>query len=331
MGQLIKIQDYVSRYEQNIYLYPSRYVRLKKQQWGKLKSAWENNDPSFFMDQYQANQDTTDWFIEEKQPFMNKLKGFLKLGKNEIDEEEMILEEPEKTEDEDEEEEVNFDFKTNFTYRPDSIEELKHQFLDQLFSFQMKWASSTLTEKSFVERKFYYDERLKYFLQRFPDTYLVLYFPLFLLKKAPVEVETIILGPTGVWCISFLESEDLAVFIGSKERFWVKRGKGEEKKVLNPLPALNRTGKIVQQIFQMNEIDLPIHKVVLSRNGYIDYPALPFDVQLIEKRNYEEWFNSMRNLSSPLKHNQIKGAQALLQFCQTTSIRRLEWELPNED
>ncbi|MBS4191685.1 NERD domain-containing protein [Bacillus sp. FJAT-49705] len=331
MGQLIKIQDYVSRYEQNIYLYPSRYVRLKKQQWGKLKSAWENNDPSFFMDQYQANQDTTDWFIEEKQPFMNKLKGFLKIGKNEIDEEEMILEEPEKSEDEEDDEEVNFDFKTNFTYRPDSIEELKHQFLDQLFSFQMKWASSTLTEKSFVERKYYYDERLKYFLQRFPDTYLVLYFPLFLLKKAPVEVETIILGPTGVWCISFLESEDLAVFIGSKERFWLKRGKGKEKKVLNPLPALNRTGKIVQQIFQMNEIDLPIHKIVLSRNGYIDYPALPFDVQLIEKRNYEEWFNSMRNLSSPLKHNQLKGAQALLQFCQTTSIRRLEWELPDED
>lgn len=29
MGQLIKLQDYVSRYQQDIFVYPSRFVRLK--------------------------------------------------------------------------------------------------------------------------------------------------------------------------------------------------------------------------------------------------------------------------------------------------------------
>ncbi|MBU8879786.1 NERD domain-containing protein [Bacillus sp. FJAT-29790] len=332
MGQLIKLQDYVSRYEQNIYLYPSRYVRLKKQQWGKLEIAWENNDDSFFESGFQTQAETLDWLEDEKQPLMQKLKGFLKLGKKEIeDEAPFFTSEQENSEDEESSEGASFDFETSFTYRPDTKEDLKQQFLDKLFHFQMKWASSTLTEKSFVDRSFYYDEQLKYFLQRFPDTYLILYSPIFLLKKAPVEVDTIIISPTGIWCVSFLEEEDLAVFIGANERFWIKRGKGEEKKILNPLLALNRTEKIVRQIFQMNDIDLPIHKVVLCRNGYIDYPSVPFDVDLIERRNYEEWFNQMRNLRSPLKHTQLKGAQALLQFCQTTSIRRLEWELPHEE
>lgn len=331
MGQLIKLQDYVSRYEQNIYLYPTRYVKLKKQHWGKVKSTWEHNDDSLFAEQFLPPQETYDWLEEDKQPLMDKLKGLLKRNKKEIEEVEVNKTELGKSADEETLEEINLDFQTTFSYRPDNQEELKQQFLDQILRFQMKWASSTLTEKSFVDKSFYYDERLKYLLQRFPDTFLVLYSPLFLLKKAPVEVDTIILTPTGAWCITFLEEEDLSVFTGSKDRFWVKRWKGIEKKVLNPLLALNRTGKIVQQIFQMQDIDLPIHKAVLCRNGYIDYPAVPFDIKLVEKRNHEEWFKSMRTLNSPLKHVQLKGAQSLLQYCQTTSLRRLEWELPEDE
>lgn len=331
MGQLIKLQDYVSRYEQNIYLYPSRYVRLKKQQWVKLKEAWENDDEIHFSQHFQTQQENFDWLEEEKQPFMDKLKGLLKRGKKENEDDGFIDNEEASSDEEGSNEEEVLDFEPSFSYRPEQEEELKQQFLDQIFRFQMKWASATLTEKSFIDKSFYYDEKLKYFLQRFPDTFLVLYAPLFLLKKAPVEVDTIILTPTGAWCISFLEEDDLAVFIGSKERFWVKRSKGVEKKVLNPILSLNRTGKIVQQVFNMHNIDLPIHKAVLCRNGYVDYPAQPFDIKLIEKRNHDEWFASMRNLRTPLKHMQLKGAQALLQYCQTTSIRRLEWELPDEN
>lgn len=324
MGQLIKLQDYVSRYQQDIYVYPSRFVRLKKQQWDKWHKAWEANESyqSQFTQHYPSG--TADWADEEKEPLMEKLMGLLKRGRNEDDEEyDASGIEGKKAED-------ALEFEASFAVRPETIENLKHQFLDQLYRFQLKWASSTLTEKSFPDKQYYYDENLKYFLQRYPDTYLVMYNPIFLLKKAPVETETIVISPTEVWCISFLEQEDSAVFTGSKDRFWIKRGKGEEKKVLNPLLALNRTEKIIRKIFEIQSIELPVKKAVLTRNGYIDYPAAPIDVQLIEKRTYNQWFQAIRSQRSPLKHAQLKGAQALLQYCQTSSVKRLEWENRDE-
>lgn len=315
MGQLIKLQDYVSRYEQDIFSYPPRFVRLKKQQWEKTLLTWENGvEPNAYI----AEPVVPDWYEEEKEPFLSRLKGFLKKGKsgNSVAEQEENVEE---------QEESSFSFAPIMTSHSDSKEELKQHFLEQLFKFQMKWASTTIAEKSFVTKSYYYDEQLKYFLQRFPDTFLVLYNPIFLLKKAPVELEIILVTPTEVWCLSFLEMEDLAVFVGSNERFWTKRNQEKEEKVLNPLLALNRTEKIVKQILNMYDNQLPIRKAVLTRNGYIDYPNAPYDTQFIEKRNYEKWFQQMRGNRTPLKHVQLKAAQVLLQYCQTTSIRRLEW------
>lgn len=322
MGQLIKLQDYVSRYEQNIFLYPSRYVRLKKQQWEKILSIWERGES---LERYEEDLSLTIWNEEEKEPFMDKVKGFFHIGKGEDSEEPF----PERFEQE-QNGEASFLFSPSFKNKPSTVEELKQQFLNQLLPFQIKWASATLTEKSFVDKRFYTDNRLKYFLQRFPDTFLVLYRPIFLVKKAPVEVETILITPTDVWCISFLEQEDSAVYSGSGERFWTKRVGKREERVLNPLLALNRTEKIVKSIFQLHAIDLPIHKVILSRNGYFDYPFAPFDVELIEKRNYDNWFHTMRMYRSPLKHMQFKAAKGLLEFCQTSSIPRLEWETHEE-
>lgn len=318
MGQLIKLQDYVSRYEQDIFLYPSRFVRLKKQQWEKIRASWENgDDPQDSMERIEQ-EPLPDWYEEEKEPLLDRIKGFLKRGRQE---EELMEDTSADTKESD-----PFSFEPSMSFLPASMEDLKHHFLEQLFTFQMKWATTTLTEKSFVDKRYYFDERLKYFLQRFPDTVLVLYTPIFLLKKAPVEVETILITPTDVWCISFLEEEDMSVYVGSNEHFWVKRNQEQEQKVLNPMLALNRTEKITKQILKMYEIDLPIHKVVLSRNGYIDFPSAPYDIKLIERRNYEKWFQQMRAQRSPLKHIQLKAAQAILQYCQTTSIRRLEWE-----
>jgi hypothetical protein len=322
MGQLIKLQDYVSRYEQDIFTYPSRFVRLKKQQWERTKENWE-------MEGLDASnltlQPPSDWIEEDlNHPlFFQKLKGLFRKNHNDdqplTEQEEVVknVEDP-------------LEFSASFDHKPQTVDELKRQFLDQLYRFQLKWASSTLTEKSNLPSKFYYEENLKFFLQRFPDTFLVLYHPIFLLKKAPVEVDVILLTPTDVWCITFLEEENSAVFVGSNERFWLKRGQKEEKKVLNPLLSLNRTERIIRNIFKLHEIELPVHKLIISRNGYIDYPTPPFDVKFAEGRNFEQWFHSMRSLKSPLKHIQLKAAESLLQYCQTTSIRRLEWEATEE-
>lgn len=327
MGQLIKLQDYISRYEQSIFHYPSRYVRLKKQHWEKVLSSWENGEGVF--NEEQENDVQLDWFEEEeKQPLFSKIKGLLKFGKKNIDDNEIDMGSEERLNED--EEPSHFHFHTTFSSRPNTMIELKQQFLDQLIRFQLKWASSTLFEKSYVDRGYFFDPKLKFFLQRFPDTFLIMYHPIFLLKKAPIEVETIMITPTEVWCISFLEEEDQAVYIGSKDRFWIKRTQKQEKKILNPLLGLDRTQRIVQTMFKTYEIDLPVHKVLLSRNGYIDFPSIPFGTTLVEKRNYDDWFEGLRKNHSPLKHVQLKGANVLLQYCQTSSFKRHEW-VPDDE
>ncbi|THE14805.1 NERD domain-containing protein [Bacillus timonensis] len=247
MGQLIKLQDYISRYEVDMFRYPGQFIRLKKQQWGKTKD-----------------------------------KG------------------------------------------TDALDERKQQFLDHIFEFQLKWASSTIREKSYVDREFYHDPNLKYFLQRFPDTNLVLYRPIFKLKNAPVEVEIIIISPTTTWLITILEGEENSVFLGSNERFWTEKRGHHDKKVLSPMIELDRMDGIVRTIYSLYRIELPIRKVILNRTGYFDFPLVPYDIELVEKRNYDEWFTSLRKMSSPLKHMQLKAGNALLQYCQTVCVRRMD-------
>ena len=311
MAQLIKLQDYVSRYAQDIYLYPSRYVRLKKQQWEGIKAKWENGPEEHMRNLMDSQQE------EESNNILQKLKSMVRQSEP--------LREDDAQELKNTDDEMD-DGTFNSISSLKTIEELKQHFLDGLLPFQLKWASSTLTERSFVAKEFVNDPTLKFLLQRFPDTFLILYKPIFLLKKAPVEGELIIITPAAAMCISFIEAEEDAAYVGSKDRFWIKKTRNREKKILNPLIALNRTEKIVKTIFDMYEVDLPVQKLLISRNGFIDYPLPPYGVQFIEKRNFEEWFMALRGMKSPLKHMQLKAAQVLLQYCQTTSVRRLEWE-----
>ena len=323
MGQLIKLKDYTTRYEQNIYHYPARFVALKKQQWDKLQKRWEN--PYEELQSSYINLEVEKEQTETKNSIFGKIKMLFhrnqENGIENIDETQQTIPSPE------DEELSDFDGILTSYHRPVTRNELKQQFLNKLFEFQMTWATSTLVDKSFFNKKYYYDEKLKYFLQRFPDTYLVLYQPVFKLKKATIEVDTILISPTEVWCITFVEDADLAVFIGNNQKFWSVRSKQKEKRIVNPMIALNRMGKIVKKVLDVSDVVLPIHKILLSRNGYIDYPTPPYDVKLVDKKNYDQWFHSLRELRSPLKAVQLKGAEALLHFCQTDSIRRIEWEV----
>ncbi|CAH0125530.1 hypothetical protein SRABI96_00061 [Peribacillus sp. Bi96] len=321
MAQLIKMQDYISRYEQDIYRYPTQFARLKKQQWDKLKAAYDAGELDRLYSEYDAGEIEVkiDAPHEESKGLFKKVKGiFHRTDKQEAEAEELLIS--------NQVENPNI-FSLRFPNRPASVDELKQNFLNQLLRFQMKWGSSTLREKSFVDQTFFLDERLRFFLQRFPDTFLVLYKPIFLLKNAPVEVDVILLTPIDAWCITFLEAEEDAAFIGSSDRFWVRRHhKHPDKKVLNPLLGANRMGNIVSQLFELYEVNVPIKKVILSRNGYVDYLETPYDMTILDKRTFPEWFEKMRSISSPLKAQQLKGAQALLEYCQTTSSLRPEWD-----
>lgn len=324
MGQLIKLQDYISRYEQDIYRYPIQFVRLKQQQWEKLKAAYLAGELEQLYSGDTAGNLEEEWVLDEKPGLKERVKGIFKRS----DKKEPEVLSPVRPAAIVQEENL---FSLQISSSINSMEELKLTFLNQLLRFQIKWGSSTIHEKSFVDQTFFLDEKLRFFLQRFPDTFLLLYKPIFLLKNAPVEVEIILLSPTDAWCITFVEAEEDAAFIGSSERFWVKRHHQQgDKKILNPLLGLNRMEKIVAQLFSLYDVTLPIKKAIISRNGYIDYPLAPFDVMLLDKRTFPEWFQSMRELSTPLKHQQLKAAQALLEYCQTTSSRRLEWDVDQD-
>lgn len=318
MAQLIKLQDYVSRYEQDIYRYPSQFIKLKKQQWEKIKVAYLAGELEKLYSPSSENQLIEDAFdVDEKKSVFPRLKRIFRRKQAEE-----IVEEVETPKRED-----NI-FSLHIPSDTASLEELKHTFLNQLLHFQMKWGSSTIHEKSFVDDTFFLDEKLRFFLQRFPDTFLVMFKPIFRLKNAPVEVDVIVITPMDAWCITFLEAEEDAVFIGSSEKFWIRsHHKHPDKKVLNPFLAVNRMGSIVKQLFDLYNVTLPVKKVVLSRNGYIDYPLAPYDIEILDKRKFPSWFEKMRRTSTPLKHQQLRGAESLLDYCQTTSLRRIEWEL----
>jgi hypothetical protein len=316
LAQLIKLYDYISRYELNAYRYSSQFIRLKKQQWDKVSRAWESDTFHSVMKVSEfptlQHEDET-----EKRSILKKFKS--RFSKEEPKPQvikplinDAIL--------------ADEDLQFQFTTIPKTIDDLKHLFLDYIFRFQVRWASSTLREISSVEKSVYRDRVLKYFVQRIPDHYLLLYKPVFQLKNAPVELDLILIGTTEVYCITLVEQLDETVFTGSKEKFWVARKGDHEKKMLSPLLSLNRTGTVVEKLISAQEVDIPVKKLMISRNGYIDYPFAPYDITILDKRTYDEWFQRLRKSSAPLKHTQLKAAQVLLSHCLTNSYYRKEWD-----
>lgn len=309
MAQLVKLHDYISRYETDLTRYPTQFVRLKQNQWKRMKIQWEtSSNHSMWEDNIQ------DVVPVEKSQLASFFR-FFGLRKEEVDLNESTVDIVE--------EEDDFGFAATMAYKPESIDKLHTLYLDQIFHFQLKWASSTLTELSRVNPKYMRDSLLRTFLQKLPDSYLVFYNPVIRLQKATVDLDIVIITPVECMCITVLEEEDLTAFVGSGKRFWTAKLGNNETKILNPLLSLNRMEKIVSRLFSEKDVDFPVKKYLLSRNGYIDYPVSPFDVEIVDRRSYDEWFSSIRMLSTPLKFSQFQGAQAILDVGQTNAISRL--------
>ena len=131
MAQLVKLQDYISRYENDLSRYPSQFIRLKKYQWDRMKIQWENG-----LDHLAWQQKTEEIEPEEEKKFASLFRLFSS-RKNEST---TIVN---SVEVKNEEEEDDLGFQPNLIYNPTTIEQLRKLYLDQLFHFQIKWASST--------------------------------------------------------------------------------------------------------------------------------------------------------------------------------------------
>lgn len=300
MAQLIKIQDYITRYEWDTYRYPTQYIRMKNNSWKRLYEQWKHPE-----NQIESKEDSP----EEPASLFAKLKQ--KLGNREQEVKSKTIQEEELQKE---------------TELPESEEELKQQFLDRLFHFQMKWATSTVTEESIVDSSYYHDPLLKYLLQRFPDTYLIMYYPIFKLKQAPIEADIILISPIEIEIIQFVEVDETGVIMAGKERTWHIESSLEERRILTPLISLRRTEKVIKRILATKNLDMTIKKTVLSRTNPIIFSHEPYLTRIIGKQDYLDWFHAKRSLNSPLKSIQIKVAEALLEFSQSTSIKRPEWE-----
>lgn len=295
IAQLIKLQDYVSRYEWNAYRYPSQYIRLKQDNWQKIHHLWSNSEKKL---EEMETEETVSTFA--------KWKAFI--SRNKAHEE---VEQEEKAD----------------NILPKTEEQLKHYFLDNLFPFQLKWASSTVTDVSFMNKGFEKDANLKYFLQRFPDTYLIMYYPIFFIKNAPVDGELILISPIGLEIIYLMEEPSNVKILAGDDRTWgTEEINGTQTKLLSPLLALKRTEQIVKRILKSEDVDFPIKKVVLSRSNQIVFHTEPYNTKIIGKLEYDSWFKEKRKLVSPLKNRQLKVVDTLLKHCQSTSVKRPEWE-----
>lgn len=268
MAQLVKLQDYISRYEVDIYKYPSQFIRLKKEQYHLLLNRWKQ--------ELQLNS------VNDVSETVDEL--------------------------------------------PLTEIELKQKFLNKIFPFQLKWASSTISDLSFLDQKYEVDERLKYYVQRFPDTYLLMYEPIFKLKNAIVDGEIIMITPSEIICIKELDETTETYFIPVDDRKWFKKQNGQESIIVSPIIHLRRMENMLQSILDYHKIDFPIKRVVLAENHIIEKSYIPYKTEYVDQINYESWFKAHRSGSFPLKFRQLKTCEALLNYTQKTYIKRPEWK-----
>src|SRR5699024_1607250 len=142
----------------------------------------------------------------------------------------------------------------------------KQYFLNQLYPIQLKWATSTISHESFTKVSLRDKETLKYFLQRFPDIYFLMYHPLLNIKKALIDVEIILISPFDIEIISFIHEHAEATIITTNDRKWTVESETNQKSILSPVISLKRTDQIIKSILQTNNIEIPIKKSIISYN-----------------------------------------------------------------
>lgn len=298
IAQLLKLKDYVTRYEWNPYRYTSQFIRMKKENWNQLYNLWEEDN--FYEEE---NLELT----EERSPLVEKFLNFLPRPKETME-----------------------DSLPDMGY-PKTELELRHYFLERLFQLQLKWATSTLTDISFVDPVYETDELLKYFLMRFPDHYLLFFHPVFQIKNATIEGEIILLSPIEIEIIYVLENDPDCTVIAGDHRTWEVEKKEERESILSPMVALNRTEHLLKTIFASRNVNFPVSKIVLSRTNSILHTSAPLRTKFIGKEQYEDWFARKRNLNSPLKNIQLKIAELLLKYTVSNFVKRPEWVMDDTD
>lgn len=295
MAQLIKLENYISRYQQDMYHYPGQFTRLKRENWQRLKLLWE--------EQRTTQEDEPIEEEPQESNFFNWRALFNR--RSEVEEEEAV---------------------DHTNLLPASEEELKKYFLDTLYPFQLKWASTTINQMSFLNQDYYTDERLQFFLQRIPDTYFVMYHPVFELKNGPLTADIILITPLEMEVIKVIERPARQTMIASDDRYWYIEEDNIQTRILSPLISVKRTAKIIQSILHKYGLEMPLRKVILSVTNSIEFEREPYHTSFIGRNQHDHWLLEKQQLSAPIKHHQLKIAEALLKHVESVTVKRPEWE-----
>ncbi|SFM08240.1 nuclease-related domain-containing protein [Salibacterium qingdaonense] len=308
MAHLIKLEDYTSRYMNDMQRYLSRFSRLKKERWESMKRDWRkvNNENA----QEPLQEETLeDWLEEAGEGFfqgaVNRLKQFQeRRGKKE---------EPAQEADD-----------RSVFYEGKSLEQLKDMFFEELFMAQLRWASASILEESRMNPVYKYDQNLRFLLRFLPDNYLILYYPVFSVGSAPLDMDIILISPTEIICLSCLSGDKNSVFETSSGRYWNEYVHKSRHRIVNPVISLNRMSRVIQSIFQEQSLEMELQRAVWSPSSVIDHRAPGMKVEMVDKRNHDAWFEKRKRTPSPIKKNQLYAAETLLQHTLTTSFRRRE-------
>ncbi|WP_100373816.1 hypothetical protein [Bacillus sp. FJAT-45037] len=304
MAHLIKLEDYVSRYQSDMQRYPNQFSRMKKDRWKFIKSEWERLQTP---ENRESSTNRPEGMNQEKgHNFLSQAVAKMKNWKStKVEEHDMVTEEERETVD-----------------HTLSLEELKNQFLDDLYHSQLRWASSSLLEESSLHPRYKRDDVLRFFTQQLPDNYFVMYRPVFFIKKAPIELEILLITPNEIICVSLLDGQEHSVFEASSDRFWTEYIDETRKKRISPLLSLSRMSGVIGPILEEAGISVPIRKVVFANQGIIDHRIPGSKVELIDRRGFESWHEKLKRNPSPIKHQQQKVAQLLLATTHTLSYHR---------
>jgi hypothetical protein len=296
MAQLVKLYDCISRYETNPFHYPTQYIQLKQARFKSLNNQWEKENA----------QESLHPFLQENQ---NQLKRpwnpFIKRQ--------------------------NMGVRVVERSLPETKTQLIQHFLDELYPFQITWATSSLSHYSSATRLEKGRDTLKYLLQRFPDIYLIMYHPIFAIKNASIEGDIIMISPLGIDIIYLLDHPAGAKIIVTDERTWMMEQSTSKQMIMSPILSLKRMERIVKSILQKNQIDFPIEKTIVSRTNQFIIHTAPYQTKLIDQTVYPSWFEGKRSLTSSLKSIQLKAMAAILEHSQTTAYPRREWEDSNNN
>ncbi|WP_062047676.1 nuclease-related domain-containing protein [Bacillus sp. JCM 19034] len=279
MAHLIKLKDYTSRYQYDIQRYPSQYTRYKKERWYYLKTEWEQW-------QFQSDEDKQE--LAEKtslQTVYNKLMKIFRVNQNDNHKQER------------------------------TFEQLKKQYTDELFQIQIKWATSMKEGERKIDEDFEKDEWLRFFTQQIPDSYFLMYHPVFFHKKAEVDLDIVLISPTEIMCITVLNGKEHSIFEARTGRYWFEYVEQTRRQRINPLISLKRMRVVIEERLKEENIAFPIKSIVLCRNGMIDYKLHGLNVTFVDKRDFQKWVEKIQSHPTPIKHSQVQIATLLLGDC----------------